>query len=417
MYPEDKKIDVDALVRTWIAEGLVQSRGETYSMDMDLGRSYVKLLIDRGLFQNVSFEKRISKGNNKKPVKVWKGSYITVHDVICDMAIYVGEKDNFLCRAGQQLEDFPHIQTQDWERMSLFSNQIENLPKDFICPKLVSLFLSENPFICSIPDTFLINLNSLRVLDLSHCQIESLPPSLTQLTSLELLTLSSTNIKELPTSICNLFRLQFLDLSECRELRSLPPEMSQLTSLKRLHLGMGMEKVLDDPTNVMALKGLTNLIELRLFLFSKFDALETIMGTWLEMRHLYLHHINVNTVKYSLPDEMQSMKKLQSLVLVDYIGVHLPNWICGFQLLERLELDGSYNVTELPALEKLSQLKFLKLRNYRNVRDLGIGISGNSIGFPRLKMLHLSNMSKLRSMAEEGVLKQGTLLNLHVLKI
>jgi len=51
------------------------------------------------------------------------------------------------------------------------------------------------------------------------------------------------------------------------------------------------------------------------------------------------------------------------------------------------------------------------------VRDLGIGSSGNSAGFPMLEMLHLSNMSKLRSIAEEGVLKGETLLHLRVLKI
>lgn len=340
-----------------------------------------------------------------------------MHDVIRDMAIYVGEKENFLCRAGQQRKDFPHSWKQDCERISLFSNQIEKLPENFICPKLVSFILSENPLIYPVPENFLIKLNALRVLDLSHTQIESMPTSVTQLTLLEFLTLSSTNIKELPPAICSLSRLQFLDLSDCKVLTSLPSEMSKLTSLKRLHLSMGMEKALNDPTNVMALKDLTNLIELRLVLFSKFDALAAIMGNWPEMRHLYLHHINMNNVKYNLPDEMQKMKKLQSLVLDDYIGVKLPKWMCDFQQLERLELDGSDNVKELPPLERLSTLKFLKLRNYSSVRDLGIGSSGNSGGFPMLETMHLSSMTKLRSIAEEGVLKRGTLLKLRVLKI
>lgn len=141
------------------------------------------------------------------------------------------------------------------------------------------------------------------------------------------------------------------------------------------------------------------------------------MGNWPEMRHLYLHHINMNNVKYNLPDEMQKMKKLQSLVLDDYIGVKLPKWMCDFQQLERLELDGSDNVKELPPLERLPTLKFLKLRNYSSVRDLGIGSSVNSGGFPMLEVMHLSNMTKLRSLAEEGVLKRGTLLKLRVLKI
>lgn len=416
MFPEDKKIDVDALVRLWIADGLVKSDQGTYSMDMDLGRTCVENLIERSLFQDVSF-KRQSKYNVEIPVNVWKGRYIKVHDVIRDMAIHVGKQQNFLCRADQQLEDFPHSRTQECERISLVRNQIEKLPDEFKCPKLVSLFLSENPLSSSVLESFLFNLHSLRVLDLSHTQIESVPSSVAQLQLLEFLTLSSTNIKELPIEICSLSRLQFLDLSYCRVLTSLPPEMSKLTSLKRLHLSMGEEKALTDPKNVMALKGLTNLIELHLVLFSKFDALATITGTWIEMRHLYLRHIEMNNAKYNLPDQMQKMKKLQSLVLDGYIGVKFSNWICHFEQLERLELDGSDNVKELPPFEMLSNLKFLKLRNYSEVRDLRIGNSGNLDGFPRLEMLHLSNLRKLRSMAEEGVLKEGTLLKLHVLKI
>jgi len=140
------------------------------------------------------------------------------------------------------------------ERISLSSYHIEKLLEDFMCPKLVSLILSKNPLIYPIPKKFLIRLNALRVLDLSHAQIESLPTSVTQLTLLEFLTLNSTNIKELPLTICSLSRFKFSDLSDYKVLTSFPSEMSKLTLLKRLNLSMGMEKDLNDPTNVVALR-------------------------------------------------------------------------------------------------------------------------------------------------------------------
>jgi len=99
--------------------------------------------------------------------------------------------------------------------------------------------------------------------------------------------------------------------------------------------------------------------------------------------------------------------------------VNLPNWICEFEQLERLEL--TYCGKEFPSLERLPNLKFLKLRQCHDVIDLGIGSSQKPGGFPRLETLVLKYMAQLQSMTcpscEGGVLKEGTLSNLCVLKI
>jgi len=439
-YVEDKKIWVDELVQYWIAEGFVKSKEGTYSMDMQIGYDYVRLLIDRGLFQNSNFEKR-SMRNAYKPVNVWKRRWITVHDVIRDMAIHIGEKEgNYLCRAGQRIKDFPQTLTRSCKRISLSHNQIEYLPKDFLCPQLVSLVLWKNPLTYDVPENFLSKLTALRVLDLAGSRITSVPASLTQLTLLEFLDLNKTLIKELPRDICNLSQLSFLNLSECKSLTSLPDtigkltqlrrvmlsgcknlvlpaEISQVTSLKRLWWDVGTRtEVLKDPANVIALKGLTNLRELDLSLWLEFEAQE-LMGSCLEMRHLRLSYNNY--VNNTLPHGMQNMKKLESLQLWNCIPVDLPNWICEFEQLERLEL--TVCGKELPSLERLPKLKFLKLTECDDVIDLGIGSSQKPGGFPRLETLVLKEMVQLQSMTcpscEGGVLKEGTLSNLCVLKI
>jgi len=415
MYPEDEEIWVDELVRMWIAEGFVISCRGTYSTNMELGRGYVKLLIDRSLFQSVDFERQGMDISVKKPVNVWKKRFIRVHDVIRDVAIYIGEQQkNSLCRAGLQLEDFPRTQTRDWKRMSLHRNQIESVPENFPYTQLLSLILSKNPLTYKVGGRFLTNLTALRVLDLSNTQIETVPTSFSQL---EFLKLRCTCIRELPREIGNLSNLQFLDISECKYLTSVPAEISQLTSLKTLYLSLGMENAVGDHKDVIALKDLKNLIELHLYMFFKFENHEimgTIMGSWVKMRHLYLHYNHMIPLKCNLPEGMQNMKNLQSLVLCGYRGTQLPKWICEFQQLERLELDSWHNVKKLPPLESLPNLKFLKLSKHPTVKDLGIGDHGLENGFPKLEMLHLSDIPKL---VKIGVLEEGILPHLHLLKV
>ena len=72
-HTDDWRINVEDVVKIWIAEGFVKSKEATYSMDLALGRRYVKILIDYGLFQIFNFEKQ-SKDIVKKPVNIWKSA-------------------------------------------------------------------------------------------------------------------------------------------------------------------------------------------------------------------------------------------------------------------------------------------------------------------------------------------------------
>jgi hypothetical protein len=135
------------------------------------------------------------------------------------------------------------------------------------------------------------------------------------------------------------------------------------------------------------------------------------------MKHLVFSYSFLSPGDKDLPQEIQSMKKLQSFSL-HFNRVNLPNWICEFQQLERLELFYCFEVEGLPSLERLPNLKFLKLEDCETVKDLGIGSSG---GFPMLEILVLNLMEQLQSLTgpswEGGVLKEGTLGKLRVIKI
>ena len=93
---------------------------------------------------------------------------ISVHDVLHDMAIYIGEnEENCVLRARQSLQHFPHIPgSENCRRISVLGNNIKALPaKELRCPNLVALYLGENEGLQEILEEFLLDLTSLRVLD------------------------------------------------------------------------------------------------------------------------------------------------------------------------------------------------------------------------------------------------------------
>lgn len=218
MFPEDTNIPVDILVRMCIAGGLIRARSADHLLDT--GRSYVKLLIDRSLFQPGP-----------------ESLCITVHDVIRDMAVFIGEKEencSFVAGYSGHFYEIP----RDC-RTVVFNNNTTFLRSfELGCPNLVTLILRANRGLKQIPEAFLFNLSSLKVLDLSQTQLKSLPVSLWQLTQLEFLNLSDTKIAELPGGIVHLSQLRFLYLAFCEKLKSLTPEIGKLKNLKYLDLSM-----------------------------------------------------------------------------------------------------------------------------------------------------------------------------------
>lgn len=224
LHNEDLNIDGKMLQNMWVAEGLLKSREAAYLTDRE--NSYIKLLEDRCLFK-VDLCTRCKIFNLRS------------HDVVRDMVIYIGERyENCLLRAGRMLHQFPDTEIKkDCKRISVYENDIRSLPsREVISPELVSLIFTRNLGLTEIPEAFLRNLTSLRVLDLSFTQIESLPATLWELTQLAFLNLSSTEIEEVSEGIGNLCSLRFLYLNKCTKLKSLSSKIGELKNLKYLDI-------------------------------------------------------------------------------------------------------------------------------------------------------------------------------------
>lgn len=138
----------------------------------------------------------------------------------------------------------------------------EDVPVETICasdrlgPLLYKLSLAGNP-LCKVPDPLVVKLTGLRVLDLSQCDLLTLPerwelPNLKRLNlshnrleefpndgilcglpDLQALELYGNNFSQLvlPTNASGLSKLDYLDVG-CNNLTSLPDELTHLHSLK-----------------------------------------------------------------------------------------------------------------------------------------------------------------------------------------
>ncbi|GMP67563.1 hypothetical protein CsSME_00027502 [Camellia sinensis var. sinensis] len=77
----------------------------------------------------------------------------------------------------------------------------------------------------------LSGLKSLRQLDLSYCNLKSIPTAICHIDSLKFLDLSGNNMERLPASMNQLSRLCNLWLSDCKKLQELPEISSKIVTI------------------------------------------------------------------------------------------------------------------------------------------------------------------------------------------
>jgi Leucine-rich repeat (LRR) protein len=358
-YPEDCAIYFNKVLWHWIGEGLVPGNGG------DDPRADAVSLLNK-LWRRSFIESNV-KISGERGFRRFK-----VHDVMRDLAFYILENDSgtppakqlYLCRAGQNLEEFP----QEWQviskarRLSLLRNELKRLPRRFCAPDLLSLLLGGN-LIDSLPGSFLWSFGKLRVLDLSHGEFDSLPEELGDLKDLVWLDLSGChNLEILPDAVRKLHVLKCLDLTHCRSLKYLPSGVVGLTSLQKLHT-----RVCENLTWA--------------------EHTPSGMATAESLCHVY------PTVGASLEDicGLGVLTKLSIFGKIDQ-GVELPHNICALTKLKFLEL-ALENVKTLPAEMpyRFIQLQTLSLFDLRlEYLPRSFTCSG---AFPALIMFRIAYLS------------------------
>ncbi|KAI4296638.1 hypothetical protein L6164_036582 [Bauhinia variegata] len=224
LYPKGHIIDINELIEYWMWEGLLGSM-DSISTRKQKGRIILNELRYACLVETAT-------QNGKECVRL--------HDLIRDMAIKImSTSPHWIVKAGIGLTNPPDIDewVEDVQRVSLMRNHLKSIPVSYLprCPRLTCLLLQYNPFPKNI-HSFFDFMPSLKLLDLSHTGIDSLPESLSNLENLRALLLCNCwNLREVP-SLAKLSKLMYLDLSCSQNIKELPQGSEHLGNLRRLNI-------------------------------------------------------------------------------------------------------------------------------------------------------------------------------------
>ena len=206
-------------------------------------------------------------------------------------------------------------------------------------------------------------LAKLKELDLGGCDLKTLPDEFANLQSLEKLVLSSFDLthnnefQEFPKALCGLKNLKELDLSSC-DLKSLPDEFANLQNLERLDLGLSIfytsfpNRFQEFPKSINILARLKNLKTLSLMSCG----LNSLPNEFANLQSLESLDLSQNEFQ-EFPKALCELKNLKGLVL-SWCGLKsLPDEFANLQSLEKLNLARN-KFQEFP--EIINKLKNLK---------------------------------------------------------
>ncbi|XP_039686071.1 uncharacterized protein [Medicago truncatula] len=374
-------------------------------------------------------------------LEVKTGGKIQMHDFVRDFAISIARRDKHIFLRKQSDEEWP---TNDFLKRctQIFLKRCHTLelPQTIDCPNVKLFYLGSNNSSFKIPDAFFEGMRSLRVLDLTHLNLLSLPTSfrllrdlqtlclhqcvlenmdaLEALQNLEILCLWKSSMIKLPREIGKLIRLRMLDLSHSG-IEVVPPNIiSSLTKLEELYMGntsINWEDVSSTVHNENA-----SLAELRKL--PNLTALELqIRETWMLPRDLQLVFEKLERYKIAIGDvwDWSDIKDgtLKTLMLKLGTNIHLEHGIKalikGVENLYLDDVDGIQNVLPNLNREGFTLLKHLHVQNNTNLNHIVDNKERNQIhaSFPILETLVLLNLRNLEHIchAQPSVASFGSL--------
>ncbi|XP_078153615.1 putative disease resistance RPP8-like protein 2 [Carex rostrata] len=411
-FPEDYKIEAKRLMQMWIAEDLIEVKKD--GEFEDYAEDYLEELVQRCLVQVVE---RSSHGTIKS---------IRVHDLLREVALDEATENDFLLIWKEENADRDDV---SMTRRVAFHNEIN--PRHLMKIKMPNLrtFINfgEGGSVRGIG--YLL----LRVLELGDINIRDLPNDLKNMIHLRYLGLRLTNVTVIPSWIGHLQNLQTFDISGTN-VKELPKSLWKITSLRHVY-SSNYQKLVGPPSTA-------NLVNLRSLGWFK------VPKSWKKSLPNYL--LGIRKLQLLCCDEHDDMlihdfiSKLNNLLSVELINLGPARGMIdfssspSFQNIHTMYLSGGsdandetayigiaemppnltkltlsrYNLNDdpMPKLERLSNLKYLKLD--------GINIEADTIvctygGFPRLQNLELVDVKNIK----EWKVEYGALPVLKCLRI
>nr|XP_029149865.1 putative disease resistance protein RGA1 [Arachis hypogaea] len=444
IFPTNHSIQVDELVKLWMAQGFIASHEED-KLEIQGGK-YVKQLRDRSAFQESRDSGREGEGALKCKLKK------EMHEFIQDLArnecriMLPGEEsgDNDAVTEPARYRHFTRHCTLYLEDQTSFLDSIDNGGK-LKADKLHTLMVLSK-FSDMDPTNLakrLPRMKRIRALDLSDCPIEKLPSEATELLHLRYLNLSFNHkLKELPDAISNLLNLQTLNLNGCKSLQKLPESIGKLIKLRHLEIlwttslsylpkgiasltllrtlnrffgssggasrgiacSLGDLENLNNIAGCLTIDGLGGETEISEATRADLKNKENLLGL-----ELWFSIVGSKANDQVLLDSLEAPPQLQSLGIFDYGGSSFPNWMMELNKLTQLKLHRCSECNVLPTLGKLPFLESLEITNMPNVKMVGVeflgiglnhedavneGSSPDAVAFPRLRKLHFKKLDE-----------------------
>ncbi|XP_017423496.1 uncharacterized protein LOC108332694 [Vigna angularis] len=416
VYPEDYSISRKRLTRQWMAEGFIKNE-ERRPME-DVAEEYLTQLISRSLVQvsRVGFDGKVKS--------------CQVHDLLRDIIIRKMNELSFchLMREDDELDTVEKTrrfsiascsknvlrETSNSGIRAIYVFKKSELPEDFVGSlsakfKLLKVLDFESTMLNSVPNN-LGNLFHLRYLNLSHTKVKILPRSVGKLLNLETLDLRQTQVQVLPREIKNLTKLRLLPVYY----RKYEGQYSMLnfTTGVKMQKGIGCLKSLQklyfleaDHGGLELMQELKMLKQLRKLGIRRVkteyaDALSSAIG---EMNHL--ESLNVSAKDQDEIIDLKFLSTPTSLLVLNLKArvTKFPDWIPKLKYLVKLRL-GLSNLEGYP-LDSLKDLPSLLRLNMWDNAYIGEILHFKRGGFPRLKELDLTRLSRLNSISiDEGAL-------------
>ncbi|XP_075506695.1 putative disease resistance protein RGA4 [Primulina tabacum] len=221
IFPKDFLINVDDLIRIWMAHGFLTSSGIVGEMELK-GREYFEDLAMRSFFQYFEFD--ASVGDNRV-------EWCKMHDLVHDFAQSLTNNECLIAQNDVETQNgvwdknIRHLNLLKFEAkisMDLFSHSQTR--------KLCSFMCTEN----EIPLFLFSHLKRVKLLNLNDCKLKDVPMEIGDLIHVRYLNLGRNSIEKLPESICDLYNLQTLNLTNCWSLHGLPQGIQKLVNLRHL---------------------------------------------------------------------------------------------------------------------------------------------------------------------------------------
>ncbi|KAM0009630.1 putative P-loop containing nucleoside triphosphate hydrolase, leucine-rich repeat domain superfamily [Helianthus debilis subsp. tardiflorus] len=423
LFPKDFLYEKEELVLLWVAEGYLNESLANKSPEC-LGHECFEKLLSRSFFQ------RAPSGE----------PFFVMHDLMNDLATFVAGE--YFLRFDNQMEMTEEALAK-YRHMSFIREEYVAFQKFGAFEKARSLrtllavyvgvdnwwnkfYLSSKVLVVLLPQ-----LPLLRVLSLSHFNINEVPDFIGSLKHLRYLNLSHTNIKELPENVGNLYNLQTLIVSGCKTLTNLPKSFFKLKRLrhfdirntpllKKLPLGIGELKSLQTLTRIIIggnsgfaiteLKGLKDLHgEISI------EGLNKVQSS-MHAREANLSFKGINKLEVKWDDGSASetlekevlnelkprSDKLKMLEVECYEGMEFPKWVGdpSFNRLVHVSLRACRKCTSLPPLGRLPSLEILR---FEDMSSWEVWSTNSEAMFPCLRELQIKNCPNLIDVSLEAL--------------